>query len=86
MAALELSLPTRSHSDRRIGDRDTVVSEVAIPTIVREECRAARHCQFAVDDARRKLYRLCSRSVLGSQPGKRTRRNTGMPWRVSLFS
>ncbi len=58
MAELEFSMLSRQCLDRRIGDRDTLVAEVAAWEAARNEQRAAITWQFAVDDARRKLDRL----------------------------
>ena len=58
MAELEFSMLSRQCLDRRIGDRDTLVTEVAAWENARNEQRAAIHWQFSVDDARRKLHRL----------------------------
>ena len=58
MAELEFSLLSRQCLNRRIGDRDTLVTEVAAGEAARNEQRATIHWQFTVDDARRKLHRL----------------------------
>jgi hypothetical protein len=58
MAELEFSMLARQCLDRRIGDRDTLVTEVAAWEAARNEHRAAIRWQFTVDDARRKLHRL----------------------------
>jgi len=58
MAELEFSLLSRQCLDRRIGDRDTLVAEVAAWEDARNEQRAAISWQFTVDDARAKLHRL----------------------------
>jgi hypothetical protein len=43
---------------RRIGDRDTLVTEIAAWETARNEQRATITWQFTVDDARHKLGRL----------------------------
>jgi hypothetical protein len=58
MAELEFSLLSRQCLDRRIGDRDTLVAEVAAWEAARNEQRATIRWQFTVDDARTKLHRL----------------------------
>jgi hypothetical protein len=58
MAELEFSMLSRQCLDRRIGDRDTLVTEVAAWEAARNEQRATIHWQFTVHDARRKLHRL----------------------------
>lgn len=58
MAELEFSLLSRQCLNRRIGDRDTLVTEVAAWEAARNEQRASIHWQFTVHDARRKLHRL----------------------------
>ena len=58
MAELEFSMLSRQCLNRRIGDRDTLVAEVAAWEAARNEQRATIHWQFSVDDARRKLHRL----------------------------
>jgi hypothetical protein len=58
MAELEFSMLARQCLDRRIGDRDTLVTEVAAREAARNEQRATIHWQFTVDDARGKLHRL----------------------------
>ena len=58
MAELEFSMLSRQCLDRRIGDRDTLVAEVAAWEAARNEQRAAIRWQFTVDDARAKLHRL----------------------------
>jgi hypothetical protein len=58
MAELEFSMLARQCLDRRIGDRDTLVTEVAAWEAARNEQRATIHWQFTVDDARGKLHRL----------------------------
>jgi transposase len=58
MAELEFSMLSRQCLGRRIGDRDTLVTEVAAWEAARNEQRATIHWQFTVDDARRKLHRL----------------------------
>jgi hypothetical protein len=58
MAELEFSMLSRQCLDRRIGDRDTLVTEVAAWEAARNEQRAAIRWQFTADDARRKLHRL----------------------------
>ena len=58
MAEIEFSLLARQCLNRRIGDRDTLVTEVAAWENARNEQRATIHWTFTVDDARRKLHRL----------------------------
>ena len=58
MAELEFSMLSRQCLDRRIGDRDTLVTEVAAWEAARNEQRATIRWQFSIDDARRKLHRL----------------------------
>jgi hypothetical protein len=58
MAELEFSLLSRQCLGRRIGDRDTLVTEVAAWETARNTQRATIHWQFTVHDARRKLHRL----------------------------
>jgi transposase len=58
MAELEFSMLSRQCLGRRIGDRDTLVTEVAAWEAARNEQRATIHWQFTADDARRKLHRL----------------------------
>ena len=58
MAELEFSTLSRQCLDRRIGDRDTLVADVAAWEAARNEQRAAIRWQFTVDDARTKLHRL----------------------------
>lgn len=58
MAELEFSMLARQCLDRRIGDRDTLVSEIMAWETARNQQRATIHWQFTVDDARRKLHRL----------------------------
>jgi transposase len=58
MAELEFSMLSRQCLSRRIGDRDTLVTEVAAWEAARNEQRASLHWQFTVVDARRKLHRL----------------------------
>ena len=58
MAELEFSMLSRQCLDRRIGDRDTLVTEIAAWETARNEQRATIPWQFTVDDARRKLHRL----------------------------
>ena len=58
MAELEFSMLSRRRLDRRIGDRDTLVAEVAAWEAARNEQRATIQWQFTVDDARHKLHRL----------------------------
>src|SRR6185436_13412474 len=58
MAELEFSMLSRQCLNRRIGDRDTLVTEVAAWEAARNEQRATITWQFTVDDARRKLHRL----------------------------
>lgn len=58
MAELEFSMLARQCLDRRIGDRDTLVSEIMAWETARNQQPATIHWQFTVDDARRKLHRL----------------------------
>ena len=58
MAELEFSMLARQCLDRRIGDRDTLVTEVAAWEAARNEQRATIRWLFTVDDARAKLHRL----------------------------
>ena len=58
MAELEFSMLSRQGLDRRIGDRDTLVTEVAAWEAARNEQRPTIRWQFTVDDARGKLHRL----------------------------
>jgi hypothetical protein len=58
MAELEFSMLSRQCLGRRIGDRGTLVTEVAAWEAARNEQRASIHWQFTVTDARRKLHRL----------------------------
>jgi len=58
MAELEFSMLSRQCLDRRIPDRDTLATEVAVWETARNEHRATIAWQFTVDDARRKLHRL----------------------------
>jgi DDE superfamily endonuclease len=58
MAELEFSILARQCLGRRIGDRDTLASEIAAWETARNEQRATISWQFTVDDARRKLHRL----------------------------
>jgi hypothetical protein len=58
MAELEFSMLSRQCLGRRIGDRDTLTTEVAAWQSARNEQRATIHWQFTVHDARRKLHRL----------------------------
>jgi hypothetical protein len=58
MAELEFSLLSRQCLGRRIGDRDTLVTEVAAWEAARNKQHATIHWQFTVHDARRKLHRL----------------------------
>jgi transposase len=58
MAELEFSMLSRQCLDRRLGDRDTLVTEVAAWEAARNEQRATIRWQFTVDDARSKLHRL----------------------------
>jgi hypothetical protein len=58
MAEIEFSLLARQCLNRRIGDRDSLVTEVAAWEAARNEQRATIHWQFTVEDARRKLHRL----------------------------
>src|SRR5205814_6441356 len=55
MAELEFSMLSRQCLGRRIGDRDTLITEVAAWEAARNDQRAAIHGQFTADDARRKL-------------------------------
>jgi hypothetical protein len=58
MAELEFSMLARQCLGRRIGDRDTLATEIAAWETARNEQRAIITWQFTVDDARRKLHRL----------------------------
>ena len=58
MAELEFSMLARQCLGRRIGDRDTLATEIAAWEAARNEHRATITWQFTVDDARRKLHRL----------------------------
>ena len=58
MAEIEFSLLARQCLNRRIGDRDTLVTEIAAWENARNEQRATIRWQFTVDDARRKPHRL----------------------------
>ncbi len=58
MAELEFSMLSRQCLDRRIGDRDTLVTEVAAWEAARNEQRATISWHFTVEDARIKLHRL----------------------------
>ena len=58
MAEIEFSLLARQCLNRRIGDRDTLATEIAAWETARNEQRATITWQFTVDDARRKLHRL----------------------------
>jgi hypothetical protein len=58
LAELEFSMLSRQCLGRRIGDRDTLATEIAAWETARKEQRAAIHWQFTVDDARPKLHRL----------------------------
>ena len=58
MAEIEFSLLARQCLNRRIGDRDTLVAEIAAWQNARNEQRATIRWQFTVDDARHKLHRL----------------------------
>jgi hypothetical protein len=58
MAELEFSMLSRQCLGRRIGDRHTLVSEVAAWETARNAQRATIRWQFTVLDARRKLHRL----------------------------
>jgi hypothetical protein len=58
MAEIEFSLLARQCLNRRLGDRDVLVTEVAAWENARNAQRASIHWQFTVDDARRKLHRL----------------------------
>jgi DDE superfamily endonuclease len=58
MAELEFSMLARQCLGRRIGDRDTLATEIAAWEAARNEQRATISWQFTVDDARRKLHRL----------------------------
>jgi hypothetical protein len=58
MAEIEFSLLARQCLNRRIGDRDTLVTEIAAWENARNEQRASIRWQFTVDDARHKLHRL----------------------------
>jgi hypothetical protein len=58
MAELEFSMLARQCLARRIGNRDTLASEIAAWESARDEQRATISWQFTVDDACRKLHRL----------------------------
>ena len=58
MAEIEFSLLARQCLNRRSGDRDTLVTEIAAWENARNEQRASIRWQFTVDDARHKLHRL----------------------------
>jgi hypothetical protein len=58
MAEPEFSLLARQCLDRRIGDRATLVTEVATWEAARNEQRATIRWHFTVDHARAKLHRL----------------------------
>jgi len=58
MAELEFSMLSRQCLARRIGDRDSLATEVHAWTNARNEQRATIHWQFTVEDARVKLHRL----------------------------
>ena len=58
MAELEFSMLARQCLNRRIGDRGTLVTEVAAWEAARNEQRATINWQFTVDHARTKLHRL----------------------------
>lgn len=58
MAEIEFSLLARQCLNRRIGDRDILVTEIAAWENARNEQRASIRWQFTVDDARHKLRRL----------------------------
>lgn len=58
MAELEFSMLARQCLGRRIGDRDTLATEIAAWETARNTQRATISWQFTVDDARRKLHRL----------------------------
>jgi hypothetical protein len=58
MAELEFSMLTRQCLGRRIGDRDTLATEVVGWEAARNEQRATIRWQFTVDDARTKLHHL----------------------------
>lgn len=58
MAELEFSMLARQCLGRRIGDRDTLATEIAAWETARNEQRASISWQFTVNDARRKLHRL----------------------------
>jgi hypothetical protein len=58
MAEIEFSLLARQCLNRRIGDRDTLVTEIAAWENARNQQRASIRWQFTVDDARTKLHRL----------------------------
>jgi len=58
MAEIEFSLLARQCLNRRIGDRDTLVTEIAAWENARNEQRASIRWQFTVEDARHKLHRL----------------------------
>jgi len=58
MAELEFSMLSRQCLGRRIGDRDTLATEIAAWETARNEQRATITWQFTVDDAHRKLHRF----------------------------
>lgn len=58
MAELEFSMLTRQCLGRRIGDRDTLATEVAAWEAARNEQWATIHWSFTVEHARAKLHRL----------------------------
>jgi hypothetical protein len=58
MAEWEFSMLSRQCLGRRIGDRDTLATEIAAWETARNEQRATITWQFTVDDARHKLHRL----------------------------
>jgi DDE superfamily endonuclease len=58
MAELEFSMLSRQCLNRRIGDRDTLITQVAAWEAARNEQHATIRWQFTVEDARRKLHRL----------------------------
>jgi len=58
MAELEFSMLSRQCLNRRIGDRDTLTTEITGWEAARNEQRATIRWQFTVDHARTKLHRL----------------------------
>jgi hypothetical protein len=54
----EFSLLARQCLDRRIGDRDTLITEVVAWEAARNEQRATISWQFTIGDARARLRRI----------------------------